>query len=132
MNREVLPTCPYFWDLLSTLRFSAFAAWAPEAAEATALALRLWVGLLKVAEWATIWPCATVLFSSVKHSVLRYSCDFSDPVTLLEAADRMGLEGVVCKRVDQRYVSGNNPGWVKVKTDAWRAANRDRGKLFEK
>jgi hypothetical protein len=29
-------------------------------------------------------------------------------------------------------VAGNNSGWIKVKTRAWREANRERYKLFEK
>jgi hypothetical protein len=30
------------------------------------------------------------------------------------------------------YVAGTNCGWVKVKTQTWRAANRERYKLFER
>ena len=33
---------------------------------------------------------------------------------------------------EDRYRSGKNSGWVKVKTAAWRAANRERYKLFAK
>jgi hypothetical protein len=29
-------------------------------------------------------------------------------------------------------VAGNRSGWIKVKTATWRAANRERYKLFEK
>ena len=64
--------------------------------------------------------------------LLRLSDDFLDPEKLLAAAERMGLEGIVSKRRDHFYRSGKNPGWVKVKTATWRAANRDRYKLFEK
>ena len=66
------------------------------------------------------------------NRLLRFSDDFTDPQKLLAAADRMGLEGIVSKRRDQFYRSGNNASWVKVKTAAWRAANRERYKLFEK
>ncbi len=116
---------PDFNRLMSHHRDEDLCAWCFDLLELNGKDLRL-LPLIKRRQ------CLEVLLSSVKHSVLRYSCEFSDPITLLEAADRMGLEGIVCKRVDQRYVSGNNPGWVKVKTDAWRAANRDRWKRFEK
>ena len=44
----------------------------------------------------------------------------------------MGLEGIVSKKRTAPYVSGNRSGWIKVKTAAWREANRKRYKLFEK
>jgi bifunctional non-homologous end joining protein LigD len=62
---------------------------------------------------------------------LPFSDDFDDPLPVLKAAERLNLEGIVSKRRDQPYRSGRNPGWVKVKTAAWRAANRERYKLFE-
>jgi ATP-dependent DNA ligase len=37
-----------------------------------------------------------------------------------------GLEGVVSKRRDAPYRSGECRDWRKVKTDAWREANRER------
>lgn len=63
--------------------------------------------------------------------ILSYSVEFPDPVELLQAAEKMGLEGVVSKRKDQPYRSGKNPGWVKVKTRTWREANIKRGEMFE-
>ena len=57
---------------------------------------------------------------------------FDDGVKLLEAAERHGLEGIVSKRRDAPYRSGECRDWVKVKTAAWRAANRERWRLFEK
>ena len=66
------------------------------------------------------------------NPMLRFSDDFPDPQKLLAVADRMGLEGIVSKRRDEFYRSGKNPGWIKVKTSTWRAANRERYKLFEK
>lgn len=62
--------------------------------------------------------------------LLRFSEAFDDAEKLLAAATEMRLEGVVSKRRDQQYVSGRNPGWVKVKTAAWREANRDRWELL--
>jgi ATP-dependent DNA ligase len=43
----------------------------------------------------------------------------------------MCLEGIVSKLVEQPYRSETNPGWIKVKSKAWRAANRDCWELFE-
>jgi bifunctional non-homologous end joining protein LigD len=39
----------------------------------------------------------------------------ADPVTLLEHACRLGLEGIVGKHCDQPYRSGRTGDWVKVK-----------------
>jgi len=50
----------------------------------------------------------------------------------LAAAERMGLEGVVSKRCDAPYRSGSQCGWIKTKTRAWREANKDRWRLFER
>jgi ATP-dependent DNA ligase len=46
------------------------------------------------------------------------------------AAEKRGLEGVVSKRRDAPYRSGDCRDWRKVKTDAWREANRERWRLF--
>ena len=72
------------------------------------------------------------LLIDADNRLLRFSDDFLDPEKLLAAAERMGLEGIVSKRRDQHYRSGKNPSWIKVKTATWRAANRERYKLFEK
>jgi bifunctional non-homologous end joining protein LigD len=53
-------------------------------------------------------------------------------VKLLAAAEKMGLEGVVSKHRDTPYRSGSGYGWIKVKTQAWRDANRKRWRLFER
>jgi bifunctional non-homologous end joining protein LigD len=57
---------------------------------------------------------------------------FDDGAKLLEAAERHGLEGIVSKRAISAYSSGPSRDWVKIKTAGWRAANRDRWRLFEK
>ena len=62
----------------------------------------------------------------------RLSDGFDDGVELLAAAERMGLEGVVSKRRDAPYRSGTRCGWTKTKTQAWRDANKDRWRLFER
>jgi bifunctional non-homologous end joining protein LigD len=57
---------------------------------------------------------------------------FADGQKLLEAAEKHGLEGVVSKRRDAPYRSGECRGWRKVKTTTWREANRERWRSFEK
>jgi bifunctional non-homologous end joining protein LigD len=63
---------------------------------------------------------------------LRFSEGFADPARLLAAANKLGLEGIVSKRLDASYRSGRRPEWVKVKTESWRIANRERWRLFER
>ena len=70
------------------------------------------------------------LLAAGDQDLLRLSESFDDPVKLLEAAVKLGLEGIVSKRREQSYRSGPNSGWVKVKTAAWREANRDRWEMF--
>ena len=57
---------------------------------------------------------------------------FSDPIALMAECERLGFEGIVSKRKDSIYRSGPRCGWIKTKCQGWRAANKDRGKLFEK
>jgi bifunctional non-homologous end joining protein LigD len=71
------------------------------------------------------------LLAKADEHALRYSEEFHNPETLLAAAEQQGLEGVVSKLTYQRYRSGKNPGWIKVKTAVWREANGERHKLFE-
>jgi bifunctional non-homologous end joining protein LigD len=48
--------------------------------------------------------------------VLRFSAAFvADPASLLESARALGLEGLIAKRADARYVSGRDALWLKVK-----------------
>ena len=72
------------------------------------------------------------LLNKADDHVLRFSETFSNPVALLAAANKAGLEGIVSKLCTQPYRSGKNPGWVKVKCAAWREANKDRWEMFEK
>ena len=44
---------------------------------------------------------------------------------------RSSLEGVVSKRRDAPYRSGERRDWRKVKTAAWLEVNRERWRLFE-
>jgi bifunctional non-homologous end joining protein LigD len=57
---------------------------------------------------------------------------YIDGTKLLEAAERHGLEGIVSKRRAAPYRSGECRDWVKVKTAAWREANRERWRMFER
>jgi len=56
---------------------------------------------------------------------------FEDGLALLRAAEERGLEGVVSKRRDAPYRSGECRDWRKIKTATWREANRERWRLFE-
>jgi len=55
-----------------------------------------------------------------------------DGLALLRAAEQRALEGVVSKRCDATYRAGECRDWRKVKTVAWREANRERWQLFER
>jgi bifunctional non-homologous end joining protein LigD len=70
------------------------------------------------------------LRASSKGKLLRFSDSFPDAGVLLAECVRLGLEGIVCKRKDAPYQSGPRSGWIKVKTEEWKDANRYRAKLF--
>jgi bifunctional non-homologous end joining protein LigD len=72
------------------------------------------------------------LLSRAKVDCLHLVDAFTDGQRLLEAAEQHGLEGVVSKRKTAPYRSGECDDWVKVKTVAWREANRERWRLFER
>jgi bifunctional non-homologous end joining protein LigD len=72
------------------------------------------------------------LLARSKSDLLGYSDSFPDAGVLLAKCVRLGLEGIVCKRKDAPYRSGTRSGWIKVKTEQWKAENRYRAKLFEK
>ena len=72
------------------------------------------------------------LLGGADADLLRFSEAFDDPEKLLAGALELGLEGIVSKKRDQPYRSGKNVGWIKVKTAAWREANRDRWEMFER
>ena len=70
------------------------------------------------------------LLKRFDNSFLRFSEGFTDADKLLAECERLGLEGIVSKRQDQPYRSIRSD-WTKVKTKAWREANRNRGELFK-
>jgi bifunctional non-homologous end joining protein LigD len=71
------------------------------------------------------------LLKRADKDALRLSETFDDPLALLKACEKHGLEGIVSKRRGDPYRSGSKSGWIKVKTAVWRAANAERHKLFE-
>ena len=72
------------------------------------------------------------LLKRAGSSLVRFSEGFPDPGVLLAECARRGLEGIVSKRRSSPYRSGLRSGWIKVKTEPWRAANRERWRIFEK
>jgi ATP-dependent DNA ligase len=48
-----------------------------------------------------------------------------DGATVFEHAQSLGLEGIVSKRKDSRYVSGRSPYWLKMKNPESEAARRE-------
>jgi hypothetical protein len=71
------------------------------------------------------------LVSRFSCPVLLHSEAFDDGQALLSVAEKHGLEGVVSKRRSAPYKSGRCRHWSKIKTAAWREANRERWRLFE-
>ena len=70
------------------------------------------------------------LLTKFDNSFVRFSEGLADADKLLAECERLGLEGIVSKRGDQPYRAGRCD-WVKVKTKAWREANRNRRELFK-
>jgi bifunctional non-homologous end joining protein LigD len=56
---------------------------------------------------------------------------FDDPVKLLVACEKRSMEGIVSKRMSSPYRSGDTGDWIKVKCEAWKETNKERGKLFQ-
>jgi bifunctional non-homologous end joining protein LigD len=50
---------------------------------------------------------------------------------LFQAAEQLGLEGVIGKKADSRYQRGRTPNWVKVKTAHGRHVDEERAKWNE-
>jgi hypothetical protein len=73
--------------------------------------------------------CATF---STRPTTTRFAIPMSSPTRRSSSLrSKHGTRGTVSKLVEQPYRSGKNSGWIKVKSKAWRAANRDRWELFE-
>ena len=69
--------------------------------------------------------------SAADNEHLQFSGIY-DPIKLLETCGEMGFEGIVSKQKQSAYRSGPTRDWLKVKTAAWREANRYRWEMFEK
>jgi ATP-dependent DNA ligase len=50
---------------------------------------------------------------------------------LFQAADQLGLEGVIGKKADSPYRAGRTINWVKVKTALGRHMDEERAKWNE-
>jgi bifunctional non-homologous end joining protein LigD len=50
---------------------------------------------------------------------------------LFQAAEKLGLGGIIGKRADSAYTRGRSPNWVKIKTAAGRAIDEERAKWNE-
>ena len=62
-----------------------------------------------------------------KRPAIQYSEHLTgDGSTVFDHVCRMGLEGIVSKRVDSRYRSGPSKVWVKSKNPASEAVRRER------
>jgi bifunctional non-homologous end joining protein LigD len=72
------------------------------------------------------------LLKRANTDTLRFSDTFKDPIALLDAAERHGLEGIVSKLKESPYSSGPTQSWIKVKTKTWRALNHDRWRYFNR
>jgi bifunctional non-homologous end joining protein LigD len=72
------------------------------------------------------------LVSILGSGLLHHSESFGDGDRLLTECSKRGFEGIVCKHRDSAYQSGKQTTWIKVKCQAWREANRERHKLFER
>ncbi|MDL2356910.1 MAG: DNA ligase D [Pseudomonadota bacterium] len=56
------------------------------------------------------------VLDKLPSEMVRFSDEFgSDPAELVAAACQMGLEGVIGKRRDSRYVQRRSPEWIKLK-----------------
>jgi bifunctional non-homologous end joining protein LigD len=55
---------------------------------------------------------------------------FDDGEALMRSAEKYGPEGVVSKRRESLHRSGPCKDWRKIKTTAWREANKERRRLF--
>ena len=62
-------------------------------------------------------------------NTIMFSEAFTDAEKLLAECERHGIEGIVSKLKDAPYRSVWCD-WIKVKTRAWREANKYRGDLF--
>src|SRR5262249_55321113 len=103
--------------------------------------IHLWAFDLLAFNGRDLRPQPLVKRQAVLQSLLeRFGCPavfslsepFEDGLALLPVAEERGLEGVVSKCRYAAYRSGECRDWRKLKTVAWRQANRERWQLFER
>ena len=56
---------------------------------------------------------------------LNEHLEHPDGITVFQHACKMGLEGIVSKRLGSRYRSGRSPGWLKFKNPEAPAVKRE-------
>jgi len=78
-----------------------------------------------------LWAFDLLALNGRDRPAISLSEAFEDGLALLHVAENRGLEGVVSKRGDAPYRSGDCRDWRKVKTAVWLEANRERWRLFE-
>jgi bifunctional non-homologous end joining protein LigD len=102
--------------------------------------LLMWVFDILEYHGDDLWPLPLVkrrlqlerLMHKIDTLPFYLSETFDDPERLLVACNERGLEGIVSKRMNAPYRSGESNDWIKVKCAAWRVANRERRKQFER
>jgi bifunctional non-homologous end joining protein LigD len=102
-------------------------------------AIHLWAFDLLALNGRDLRPLPLVKRQASLQALLeRFGCPavslsepFDEGQAVLRVAERRGLEGIVSKRRDAPYRSGESRDWRKVKTAAWREANKERWRLFE-
>jgi bifunctional non-homologous end joining protein LigD len=61
-------------------------------------------------------PLLQAVLEARRSEIVRFSAEFgTDPAQLVDAACQIGLEGVIGKRRDSRYVTRRSPEWIKLK-----------------
>jgi len=67
------------------------------------------------------------LIGKSQRQAIRYNGHLTnDGPTVFAHACRMGLEGIVSKRIDSRYTSGPSRVWLKSKNPASETVRRER------
>ena len=100
-------------------------------APGASICCRLPAKMCAASRWRGAAAQLELLLAGAEADLLRFSEAFDDAEKLLAAALELGLEGIVSMKRDQPYRLGKNLAWIKVKTAAWREANRDRWEMFE-
>jgi bifunctional non-homologous end joining protein LigD len=66
------------------------------------------------------------ILRKARHGVrLNEHLEHDCGLTVFQHACRMGLEGIVSKRLGSRYRSGRSPDWLKMKNPACAAVRRE-------